>query len=131
MNGESRPVGRPAHQHPDSTPSLFDAPETAGRARASDPAPSHEAARHVNVGGQRQEILVALAREVVVTADRLEEVHPRVHRSSWSSRLAGMRRDGLVTHAAPVVKVAGGRRRTVTSFRLTPAGRELLEGVRR
>lgn len=130
LTRHSRPGGRPCDgvgtpDH-DSPPSLFDTPETAGRARVTDPEPSHQAGRRLAVGTQRRQILEAFDDQDVITADDMQDRHPQVHRSSWASRLAGMRRDGLVEDAGPVAKRSGvGGPQTVQSFRLArPAAGE-------
>lgn len=99
-------------------PTLFEAHETAATTRRSDPQTSVDAARGVDLGGQRDVVLAALDREGQVTADRLEEL-TGVHRSTWSTRLAGMRRDGLVVEVGPVqaTNATTGRTRRVLAFR--------------
>jgi hypothetical protein len=90
--------------------------------RDSDPASSKKAAGRANVRGQKATVLRELLRYeqafghdvVSIDADWLYSRHPNVQRSVWSSRLAGMRRAGLLQD---------DRSQDPITFRLTPEGR--------
>lgn len=92
---DPRPLTVPQEQPPDcgSVLSLFDV-APAGAVRRGDTLPSVEAARTVNAARQRDVILEELG-EQDATADDLA-VPVGTHRSVVASRLAQLRRDGLV-----------------------------------
>jgi DNA-binding HxlR family transcriptional regulator len=109
------------------TATLFDF----GAARATDPPPSHAAAATANVTGQRATILGLLARLENVhgtgslTADDLHRTYPTSDRGTWSTRLSGMDRAGLVERVGYRQTTSrSGQVRKVSAYGLTPAGRD-------
>lgn len=107
-----------------NAPTLFDAPETQGRSRKSDPQTSVDAAKTVKAGTQRALLLdwLRLARHHGVTADEMQDHYPHIHRSTWATRLSGMARDGLVYVRTTHPNRAGRR---VQVFCLTEKGEAL------
>jgi hypothetical protein len=111
-----------------NAPTLFDAAPTAGRVRATDPATSVGAARKAKVAAQRHLIACLLARYDYVTADDvwaadLRDCRP--DRGSYSTRLGGLVKDGLLRKGGPVPRLSPhGERRSVITYWPTSAGRE-------
>ena len=106
-----------------NAPTLFDAPETQGRSRKSDPQTSVDAAKTVKVGSQRHRLLSEM-RHGPVTADYMAAIYPEIHRSSWSTRLGGLVKDGLVEQSGTTRHHPLGLK--VLVYRLTDKGREAL-----
>lgn len=101
-----------------------------GAVRASDPQSSRDAAATAPVRGQKATILGLLAhgdriyeRGGWVTADTVRWSHPESDRGTWSTRLSGMERDGLIEFIGYATSVRNGRPRKVKAYSLTEAGR--------
>ncbi len=115
-------------------PSLWDLPVDPLPVRSSDPATSRAAARRLPLRKRKAQVMAAIewldAAAVSFTADEVLDVlrhtDSRWERGSVSSRLAQLRRDGLVE---PIGVAAGRRGVDVMTFRLTDEGREWLAGV--
>jgi hypothetical protein len=114
-------------------PSLFDAQPTAGRVRATDPTTSVTAARKAKVAAQRHLIACLLARYDYVTADDvwaadLRDCRP--DRGSYSTRLGGLVKDGLLRKGGPVPRLSPrGERRSVITYWPTPKGSEWVRSL--
>lgn len=95
---------------------------TDGRTRGSDPEPSRVGARRVNARSQRRMIAAWLSRHDYVTADQMWAsvlTEKRPDRGTWSARLGGLVRDGLLEKGDRVP----GPNQMVTSYVLTERGR--------
>jgi len=107
---------------------LFDQP---GAVRSTDPQSSRDAAAVAPVKGQRATILGTLAwrersygQTHSITADWLHEAYAESDRGTWSTRLSGMERDGLIECCGFATSIRNGRPRKVKAYRLTDAGRD-------
>jgi len=108
---------------------LLDLIEGGGAVRHTDPESSRDAAATAPVKGQRAKVLGLLRDQEakwgagVVTADSLFARWPTSARGTWSTRLSGMERDGLLMSEGYRVTVNNAGPRKVRAFSLTELGR--------